>query len=104
MTKTCCFTGHRALPAENGPEYAALLDALSKAVDDAVSEGQTVNVKIIEIDDEKKKVSLSMRQADNSALFAAEEEEAPAPEAPAEEAPAEEVPAGEAPVEAPAEE
>ncbi|MBQ4423701.1 MAG: DUF1273 family protein [Clostridia bacterium] len=39
MTKTCCFTGHRALPAENGPEYAALLDALSKAVDDAVSEG-----------------------------------------------------------------
>ena len=30
---------------------------------DAVEEGQIVNVKIIEIDDEKKKVSLSMRQA-----------------------------------------
>ena len=55
--------------------------------DEVVSEGMRVFVKIIEIDDEKKKVSLSMRQADNSALFAAaEEEEAPeepeVPEAP----------------------
>jgi len=69
--------------------------------DEVVSEGMRVFVKIIEIDDEKKKVSLSMRQADNSALFAAEEEEEPAEEAPAEEAPAEEAPA---PEEAPAEE
>lgn len=69
--------------------------------DEVVSEGMRVFVKIIEIDDEKKKVSLSMRQADNSALFAAEEEEEPTEEAPAEEAPAEEAPA---PEEAPAEE
>ncbi|MBR5742600.1 MAG: bifunctional 4-hydroxy-3-methylbut-2-enyl diphosphate reductase/30S ribosomal protein S1 [Clostridia bacterium] len=80
--------------------------------DDVVSEGQRVNVKIIEIDDEKKKVSLSMRQADNTAFFANEAEEASeeAPEetpeeAPVEEAPVEEAPVEEAPVEAaPAEE
>ena len=69
--------------------------------DDAVSEGQTVNVKIIEIDDEKKKVSLSMRQADNAPLFEDGEEEEPkeAEEAPVEEAPVEEAPVEEAPVE-----
>ena len=59
--------------------------------EDVVSEGMHVNVKIIEIDDEKKKVSLSMRQADNSALYAGEDEaEAETEEAPAEEAPVEE--------------
>ena len=37
--KTCCFTGHRELPKPGGDAYAALLDSLSKAVDDAVSAG-----------------------------------------------------------------
>ncbi|MBR0507754.1 MAG: DUF1273 family protein [Clostridia bacterium] len=37
--KTCCFTGHRDLPKPGGDAYDALLDSLSKAVDDAVSEG-----------------------------------------------------------------
>lgn len=39
--KACCFTGHRELPASGGSDYEALLAALSKAVDDAVSEGCT---------------------------------------------------------------
>ena len=33
---TCCFTGHRELPAIDAPEYAALLSALEKAVGDAI--------------------------------------------------------------------
>ena len=37
--KTCCFTGHRDLPNPGSEAYDALLDALSKAVDDAVSDG-----------------------------------------------------------------
>jgi uncharacterized phage-like protein YoqJ len=37
--KTCCFTCHRELPKAGGDAYAALLDSLSKAVDDAVAEG-----------------------------------------------------------------
>ena len=36
---TCCFTGHRALPASDTPEYAALLSALDAAVGDALRMG-----------------------------------------------------------------
>ena len=36
---TCCFTGHRDLPAEGSPAYDALLAALENAVRDAVNEG-----------------------------------------------------------------
>lgn len=39
MSKTCCFTGHRDLPPQDSPEYAALLSALENAVHDACSEG-----------------------------------------------------------------
>ena len=91
--------------------------------------GQTVNVKILEIDKDRKRISLSIREtidpptpeeiaaekaAAEAAKAAAEAEapaeeaapaEAPAEEAPAEEAPAEaEAPAEEAPAEEPAEE
>ena len=84
--------------------------------------GQTVQVKILEVDKDRKRISLSIREtiepptpeeieaekAAAAAAKAAEEaaaEEAPVEEAPAEEAPAEEAPVEEAPVEeAPAEE
>ena len=36
---TCCFTGHRDLPASDSPDYAALLAALEAAVCDAAKEG-----------------------------------------------------------------
>ena len=36
---TCCFTGHRDLPKQDSPEYAALLSALETAVTDAIKEG-----------------------------------------------------------------
>ena len=71
--------------------------------EDVVKLGDMVDVKITDINYDKKKISLSIR-----ALLPEEEpveEEAPAEEAPAEEAPAEEAPVEEAPVEeAPAEE
>lgn len=69
---------------------------------EVLSKGQLVDAKITEIDDEGKKVSLSIR-----ALLPEEEpaEEAPAEEAPIAETPAEEAPAAEAPAaEAPVEE
>ena len=81
--------------------------------------GQVVNVKILEIDKDRKRISLSIREtiepptpeeiaAEKAAKAAAEAEaaaEAPAEEAPVEEAPAEEAPAEEAAAEeAPAEE
>ncbi|MBQ3072127.1 MAG: bifunctional 4-hydroxy-3-methylbut-2-enyl diphosphate reductase/30S ribosomal protein S1 [Oscillospiraceae bacterium] len=53
--------------------------------DDVLSEGQEVEVKITEIDTERKRISLSIR-----ALLAAEEEESPEAPAEEEEAPAEE--------------
>ena len=82
--------------------------------------GQIVNVKILEIDKDRKRISLSIREtiepptpeeiaAEKAAKAAAEAEaaekaaeEAPAEEAPAEEAPAEEALAEEAPAEEPA--
>jgi len=71
--------------------------------DDVVKVGDQVDVKITDIDYEKKKISLSIR-----ALIPVpeveEETEEEAAEEPAEEAPVEEAPAEEAPVEAPAEE
>ncbi len=66
---------------------------------DVLSEGQEVEAKIIDIDTEHKRISLSIRALMEAA---AEEEalsEAPAEEAAAEEAPVEEAPAEEAPVE-----
>ena len=71
--------------------------------DDVVKVGDTVEVKITDIDNEKKQVGLSIR-----ALIPEEEpveevpaeEEAPVEEAPAEEAPAEEAPAEEKPADA----
>ena len=36
---TCCFTGHRDLPAPDTPDYAALLSALEASVNDAIREG-----------------------------------------------------------------
>ena len=36
---TCCFTGHRDLPKQDSPEYAALLSALESAVTDAIRMG-----------------------------------------------------------------
>ena len=36
---TCCFTGHRELPREDSPAYAALLSSLEAAVGDARREG-----------------------------------------------------------------
>ncbi len=74
--------------------------------DDVVKVGDTVDVKITDIDFDKKKISLSIR-----ALMPEEEpveepaaEEEPADEAPVEEAPAEEAPAEESPAEEPAKE
>ncbi len=74
-------------------------------INDELSVGQIVNAKILEIDKDRRRISLSIRETiDPNAEKEAEEapaEEAPAAEAPAEEAPAEEAPAEEA---APAEE
>ncbi len=76
--------------------------------EDVVKLGDTVDVKITEIDYDKKKISLSIRALlpeEEPAEEAPAEKEAPVEEAPAEEAPVEEAPAEEAPVEeAPAEE
>ncbi|MBR4236235.1 MAG: bifunctional 4-hydroxy-3-methylbut-2-enyl diphosphate reductase/30S ribosomal protein S1 [Clostridia bacterium] len=91
-------------------------------VEDAVKVGDIVRVKVLDVDTEKKRISLSIRAVledeamagtgDISDEYAIDEdipeveapaEEAPAEEAPAEEAPAEEAPAEEAPAEAPAE-
>ena len=41
MSQTCCFTGHRDLPAPDTPDYAALLSALERAVKDALALGCT---------------------------------------------------------------
>ena len=35
----CCFTGHRELPAADSAEYAALVSALERAVQDAIRFG-----------------------------------------------------------------
>ena len=37
----CCFTGHRELPAADSAEYAALVSALERAVQDALRFGCT---------------------------------------------------------------
>ena len=62
---------------------------------DVLSEGQEVDVKVTDIDFERKKVSLSIRALLNDAAPAEEEavEEEAAEEAPVEEVPAEEAPA-----------
>lgn len=78
-------------------------------IGDELKVGQEVSAKILDIDSERKRISLSLKDAAGSENAEAEEapaEEAPAPEAPAPEAPAEEAaPAPEAPAEeAPAEE
>ena len=67
-------------------------------INDELEVGQKVNAKILEIDKDRRRISLSIRET----LDAPVAEEAPAKEAPAEEAPAEEAPVEEAP--APAEE
>ena len=36
---TCCFTGHRDLPAPDSEAYAALLASLEAAIDDAIRMG-----------------------------------------------------------------
>ena len=59
-------------------------------VSDELKVGETVKVKIMEIDPDKRRISLSIKAA------LPQEEAAPAAEAPAEEAPAEEAPAEEA--------
>ena len=41
MGKTCCFTGHRALPPIDSEAYGALLHALEAAVNDALAFGCT---------------------------------------------------------------
>ncbi len=93
-------------------------------INNELSVGQMVNAKILDIDADRKRISLSIKEAKDPEEEAAEEaakkaaeeeakaaeeaapaEEAPAEEAPAEEAPAEEAPAEETPAEeAPAEE
>ena len=71
-------------------------------INDELSVGQIVKAKILEIDKDRRRISLSIRETIDPN---AEKEEAPAEEAPAEEAPAQEAPVEEAPVEeAPAEE
>ena len=70
-------------------------------INDELEVGQIVNAKILEIDKDRRRISLSIRET----LDAPGAEEAPAEEAPAAEEPAEEAPVAEAPVEeAPAEE
>ena len=74
--------------------------------DDELQIGQVVDAKIVGIDDEKRKISLSIRALIEPAPLE-EGEEVPAPEADAlvyEDKPAEDVPVEETPVEAPAEE
>ena len=41
MTRACCFTGHRELPAIDSPEYKALQKALNTAISDAIKLGCT---------------------------------------------------------------
>ncbi len=41
MTRTCCFTGHRDLPAKDSDEYRTLSKALRHAVCDAIRLGCT---------------------------------------------------------------
>ena len=82
-------------------------------INDELEIGQKVNAKILEIDQERKRISLSLKEAPGNEKPAEEEapaeeapakEEAPKEEAPAEEAPKEEAPAAEAPAEEPKEE
>ncbi|MBO4869843.1 MAG: S1 RNA-binding domain-containing protein, partial [Clostridia bacterium] len=93
------------LPGADGLIHISQLAAKRVAKpDDVVKVGDTVDVKITDIDYDKKKISLSIRALIEE-MPEEEQEEAPAEEAPAEEAPAEEAPVEEAPVEeAPAEE
>lgn len=73
-------------------------------ISDELTVGQEVSAKILDIDSERKRISLSLKDAAGTEE-AEEAEEAPVEEAPAEEAPVEEAPVEEAPVEeAPAEE
>ena len=80
-------------------------------INDELEVGQIVNAKILEIDKDRRRISLSIRETieppavEEKAAEEAPVEEAPVEEAPAEEAPVEEAPVEEAPVEeAPAEE
>ncbi len=74
-------------------------------IGDELTVGQEVNAKILDIDEERKRISLSIKDAPQNEPEEAPAEEAPVEEAPAEEAPVEEAPAEEAPVEeAPVEE
>ncbi|MBR3147089.1 MAG: bifunctional 4-hydroxy-3-methylbut-2-enyl diphosphate reductase/30S ribosomal protein S1 [Eubacterium sp.] len=76
-------------------------------ISEELTVGQEVTAKILDIDSERKRISLSLKDVAGAedAEEAPEEEAAPVEEAPAEEAPAEEAPVEEAPVEeAPAEE
>ena len=41
MTRACCFTGHRELPATDSSEYRALYKALHHAISDAIRLGCT---------------------------------------------------------------
>ena len=98
----------RIIPGVDGLIHISqIADRRIEKPQDELKIGQEVDVKIIGIDEEKKRVSLSIR-----ALLdpkAADEEEvlaevaAPADEAPVEETPVEETPVAEAPVEAPVE-
>ena len=73
-------------------------------INEELTPGQVVQAKILEINSEKKRISLSIKEAMDLDADKAEAEEAPAEEAPAE-APVEEAPAEEAaPAEAPVEE
>ena len=67
-------------------------------VEDVLEVGQPVRVKVLAVDPEAKRISLSIREAMNEAPYAVEEitEEAPVEEAPVEEAPEAEAPADEA--------
>ena len=74
-------------------------------INDELEPGQVVQAKILEINSEKKRISLSIKEAMDLDAEKAEAEEAPAEEAPVEEAPVEEAPVEEAaPAEAPVEE
>lgn len=65
-------------------------------VSDELSIGQEVEAKVLEIDKERKRISLSIKETlDRTAEEAAKSEEAPVEEAPAEAAPIEEAPAEE---------
>ncbi len=41
MSKTCCFTGHRELPARGTEDYEQLFKALNRAIDDVIADGCT---------------------------------------------------------------